>query len=124
MEITVNEQPQLFPLAFSDGWKQGAGHEIRVGDYRFCAIPKHDVINITEITSGMKFFNIPVDLTTYLITATQEETIQYFYQVGERIKELIAKQNNFDKVLDQMRKKSIELHGEMPAIENVEVGEG
>ncbi|MEN2765807.1 hypothetical protein [Ornithinibacillus xuwenensis] len=124
MEITVNEQAQLFPLAFNDGWKQMAGHEIKVGEYRFCAIPRDEYINISEVTTGMKFFDIPVDLTTYLITSTREDTIKYFYQVGERIVKIITTQLDFNKTLEQMKEKSLETCGEMPAIENVEVGEG
>jgi hypothetical protein len=123
VEIKVNEQPQLFPLAFSDGWKQMAGHEIKVGEYRFCAIPRGDYINISEVTTGMKFFNIPVDPVVDLLTESKESAIQFLYAVGERIKRIITKQVNFEKELKQSRIKAIELYGEMPAIENVQVGE-
>jgi len=118
MEITVNEQAQRFYLAL-DKWVDVVGHEIKVGKYRFCANPIGNHINVTEVTTGAKMFNIPVDLTIHLITETKEETIKFLYSVGESIKRIIDKLEDFDGMLMEMKKKAFDRLGKMPPIENV-----
>ncbi|MBT2215853.1 hypothetical protein KK120_08825 [Virgibacillus dakarensis] len=120
MNITVNEQPQRFYLA-AKKWVGVVGHEIKVGKYRFCAIPINGSINVSEITSGAKVYNIPMDLTIMLLTETKEETIKFFYTVGESIKRIIEKQEDFDAMIANMKKTAFDKLGEMPPIEDVEV---
>ncbi|MCM3413549.1 hypothetical protein [Metabacillus litoralis] len=119
MEITVNEQTQKFYLAL-DRWVDVVGHEITIGKYRFCAIPIKDHINVSEVTTGAKVYNIPVDLTIALLTQTKEDTIQFLYKVGESVKRIIEKQDDFDAVLADMKKIAFERLGDMPPIENVD----
>lgn len=121
MKITVNEQPQRFYLAL-DKWVDLVGHEIKVGKYRFCAIPLKDKINVSEVTTGSKVYNIPVDFTISMLTETKEGTIQFFYQIGESVKRLIEKQNDFDLMLSDMKKRTYERLGAMPALEDVDMG--
>ncbi|MFD2442916.1 hypothetical protein ACFSO7_02850 [Bacillus sp. CGMCC 1.16607] len=117
MEITVNEQAQRFYLAL-DKWADVVGHEIKVGKYRFCAIPLGNRINVSEVTTGSKVFNIPVDISIHIITESKEGSIRFFYQIGESIKRLIEKQVDFDGMLENMRKITFDRLGEMPPIEN------
>ncbi|MCI1592463.1 hypothetical protein [Heyndrickxia oleronia] len=123
MDIIVNELPQRFYLALGeiDEWVPAVGHEIKIGQYRFCAIPLGNRINISEVTTGTKLFNVPVDLTIHLITETKEGSIQFFYQLGESIKRVIAKQDDFDGMLADMKKTVFERLGEMPPIEVVDI---
>ncbi|MEC5422378.1 hypothetical protein QGM71_02590 [Virgibacillus sp. C22-A2] len=123
MNITVNEQAQMFQLATDKGWVPQAGHGIKVGKYQFCAIPKGDVINVSEATTGAKIMNIPVDSSIYLLTSTKEDSIKFFHQVGESIKRIIDKQDDFDGMLILMREMAFEKLGEMPPIEDVEVNQ-
>ncbi|CAM4111944.1 hypothetical protein [Mesobacillus thioparans] len=120
MDITVNEQAQQFYLAL-EKWAPVVGHEIKVGEYRFCAIPIANRINISEVTTGARLFNVPVDLTIHLITETKEDTIKFLYAVGESIKRVIDKQVNFDEMLSKMKKTSIARLGDMPPIEDVDI---
>lgn len=120
LKITVNEKPQRFYLAL-DKWVDVIGHEIKVGKYRFCAIPLNNRINVSEITTGTRLFNIPVDLTIHLITGTKEDSIQFFYKVGESIKRVINKQDDFEKMLAEMKKTVNDRLGKMPEIEDVDI---
>ncbi|PEU07176.1 hypothetical protein CN525_26765, partial [Bacillus sp. AFS014408] len=76
------EQSQRFYLAF-EKWESAVGHEIKVGQYRFCAIPLSESINISEVTSGVNAINIPMSLEIRMVTATKEETMKFFEKVGE-----------------------------------------
>lgn len=46
MEIKVNEQTQRFYPVF-DEQVPAVGHEIKVGQYRFCGIPLSNSINVS-----------------------------------------------------------------------------
>ena len=122
MEIKVNEQPQQFYLALPDKWVPAAGHEIKVGDYRFCAIPIGNHINVSEITTGAKLMNIPVNFIIDLMTETKEGTIDFCCQIGESIKRIIEKHDDFDGMLAEVKGIAIDRLGEMPKIESFEVG--
>lgn len=117
MGITVNEQVQQFYLAL-EKWTPVMGHEIKIGEYRFCAIPIGNRINISEITTGARVFNIPVDLTISLITETKEDTIKFLYYVGESIKRIIDKLDDFAGMLLEMKKTVFKRLGEMPPIKD------
>ncbi|WP_321207775.1 hypothetical protein, partial [Heyndrickxia camelliae] len=119
MDITVNEQAQQFYLAL-EKWAPVMGHEIKIGEYRFCAIPIGNRLNISEVTTGAKLFNIPVNLMIHLRTETKEDTIKFLYEVGESIKRIIDKQTDFDGMLSEMKKTVFERLGEMPPIENID----
>lgn len=122
MEVTVNEQAQRFYLAALklNKWEPVVGHEIKVGNYRFCAVPVGNYINVSEVTTGAKLFNIPVDFTIHLITETKEDSIHFFYKVGDSIKRIIEKQADFDGMLVDMKKQANDRLGEMPEIEDVD----
>ncbi|MGE6963442.1 hypothetical protein ACQKIW_26630 [Bacillus thuringiensis] len=119
MEIKVNEQTQRFYLAF-EKWEPVVGHEIKVGQYRFCAIPLSKSINISEITSGANILNIPLSIELMMVTATKEGTIQFLKKFGERLKRKIESMKDFDEQLEKMKKRSLDLLGVMPPIENVD----
>ncbi|PED84324.1 hypothetical protein CON65_02500 [Bacillus pseudomycoides] len=120
MKIKVNEQSQRFYLAF-EKWESAVGHEIKVGQYRFCAIPLSESINISEVTSGVNAINIPMSLEIRMVTATKEETMKFFEKVGERLKRIIESTKDFDDRLQKMKKTAFERLGEMPPIENVDI---
>lgn len=124
MKITVNEQPQTFWLAFPDKWVEGTGHEIKVGDYRFSAIPitgknNRIEINVSEVTSGMRVMTIPIDPIIYYSAGTKEDSLEYFHHIGKRLKKIIEKVN-MDKHLKNARKRIAETHGDMPEIKYYE----
>ncbi len=117
MEISVNGQTQTFYLAFSN-WVPAVGHEIRVGDYRFCAIPLETGINITEVTSGFNLHTIPMTPEIHQSTQSKEGSMFFFLEVGERLKRLIEKMDDFDKHVCEMVEKAVGKLGEMPPIED------
>jgi hypothetical protein len=117
MDISVNEQTQTFYLACKE-WVPTVGHEIRVGKYRFCALPLESGINISEVTSGMRVLTLPMTPDVHVITETKEGSMIYFLKVGERIKKLIEAMSDFDEHLSKMVKTSFDSLGEMPPIEN------
>ncbi|MGY0692964.1 hypothetical protein ACW2QC_09275 [Virgibacillus sp. FSP13] len=122
MNIIVNEQPQQFYLA-AKKWVMVVGHEIKVGKYRFCAIPLGKQVNVTEVTSGAKVYNIPVNFTIDLMTETKEGAIDFFYQVGKSIERIIEKQDDFDAMIADMKQTAFNLLGEMPEIKDAEVNQ-
>ncbi|WP_242321142.1 hypothetical protein [Bacillus cereus group sp. BfR-BA-01312] len=119
MEIKVNEQSQRFYLAF-DEWVPAVGHEIKVGKYRFCAIPLSDAINVSEITSGVKAISVPINLKVWMLTSTKEDTMKFLEKVGEHLKLIIEERGNFDELLEKQKKIAFERLGEMPPIEDVD----
>ncbi|WP_234028461.1 hypothetical protein [Lentibacillus sp. Marseille-P4043] len=70
MKIAVNEQPQQFYLALKK-WTPAVGHEIKVGQYRFSAIPVKNIIRVSEVTTGAKLYDIPVNFAIETLTATK-----------------------------------------------------
>ncbi|MFV1457175.1 hypothetical protein [Bacillus mycoides] len=119
MEIKVNEQTQRFYLAF-DEWVPAVGHEIKVGQYRFCAIPLSDSINVSEVTSGVKAISVPVNLKVWMLTSTKEDTMRFLEKVGEQLKLIMETRGNFDELLKKQKKIAFERLGEMPPIENAD----
>jgi len=119
MKIEVNEQTQKFYLAL-DEWLPVTGHGITVGEYKFCAIPMNDIVNVSEATSGCKVFNIPMNPEIIVATSTKENTIHFLSEVGISLKGIIEKQSNFDEHVKKMRKVAFESLGEMPQIEDVD----
>lgn len=122
MKVTVNEQPQRFQLAFSEGWQSKVGHEIKVGKYRFCAIPSDETINISEVTSGAKLVDLPIDLGVMMATATKEGAMEFFEGVGKRLIPLI-KQYDFEKEIERYKQISVEHLGAMPPTESFDFDE-
>lgn len=119
MEIKVNEQTQRFYLAF-EKWEAVVGHEIKIGEYRFCAIPLSKSINISEVTSGANIISFPLSLELWMATATKEGTMQFLKKFGERLKQKIEGIKDFDEQLEKMRKISLDRLGKMPPIEDVD----
>lgn len=119
MKITVNEQAQRFYLA-TNRWEPVVGHEIKVGKYKFCAIPLKGHINVSEVTSGCKLFNIPMNFMIMLETGNKEGTMNFLIKVGESIKRIIDKQDDFDRMLEDMKTLALDRLGKMPPVENVD----
>lgn len=119
MEIKVNEQAQRFYLAF-DEWVPAVGHEIKIGQYRFCAIPLSKSINISEVTSGVHAMSIPIDFRIWMATSTKEDTMRFLEKAGEGLKRILERQSNLDELLAKNKKIAFERLGEMPPIEDVD----
>jgi len=119
MKIEVNGQTQKFYLALNE-WLPVTGHGITVGEYKFCAIPMNDIVNVSEATSGCKVFNIAMTPQIMAATSTKEDTIHFLNKVGASLKGVIEKQSNFDEHVKKMRKVAFESLGEMPPVENVD----
>ncbi|MBG9610581.1 hypothetical protein [Bacillus toyonensis] len=119
MEIKVNEQAQRFYLAF-DEWVPAVGHEIKVGQYRFCAIPLSESINILEVTSGVHAITIPIDMRIWMATSTKEDTMRFLEKAGEGLKRILERQSNLDELLAKNIKIAFDRLGEMPPIEDVD----
>lgn len=124
MEIKVNKQAQRFYLAWEDKWVEAVGHEIKVGNYSFCAIPMPTgMINISETTTGLKFYELPMNDYVLSETETKEKTFEFLKKVGESLVRLIGKTNDFDKQIIQGRKNTEKLLGKKPETENVDIEE-
>lgn len=117
MKITVSDNTKKFYLAFEE-WRQGVGHEISVGKYRFSAVPTTGGIIISEVTSGTKLIDFPMTPYVMARTATKEDTIEYLLEVGEGVKKLLKSVPEIDKQLEKTRILAVEKLGPMPEIEN------
>lgn len=119
MSIFVDEKSKRFYLA-GEKWIPVVGHEIKVDDYRFCAIPLDSGINISEVTSGSKIYEIPMSVEVLVATNTKELAIAYLEDVGKRLKKMIENQSDFDVRVENNRDIAIQSLGEMPPIEYVD----
>ncbi|QEL88465.1 hypothetical protein [Bacillus mycoides] len=119
MEIKVNEQAQRFYLAFEE-WVPAVGHEIKIGQYRFCAIPLSKSINISEVTSGVHAMSIPIDFRIWMATSTKEDTMRFLEKAGESLKRILERQSNLEELLEKNKKIAFDRLGEMPPIEDVD----
>lgn len=120
MKITVNEQTQRFYLA-TGKWKSVVGHEIKVGKYRFCAIPLKDNVNVSEVTSGTKVFTIPMNLEIMMATESKKGSMKFFHKIGESLNRVIEGANDFNAQLEEMKKIAFDRLGKMPPIENIDM---
>lgn len=116
MKISVSDKTMKFYLAFEE-WRQGVGHEISVGDYRFSAVATAKGIIISEVTSGTKFLQFPMTPYVMARTVTKESTTEYFLEVGEGLRNLLLSAPDVDKNIEKARILSIEKLGPMPEIE-------
>ncbi|KAB2420477.1 MULTISPECIES: hypothetical protein [Bacillus cereus group] len=119
MGIKVNEKTQRFSLA-SDEWIPAVGHEIKVGQYRFCAIPLSDSINVSEVTSGVMAISVLINLNIRMLTRTKEDIMRGLEKVGEQLILIMEERGNFDELLIKQKQIAFERLGEMPSIENVD----
>lgn len=128
MEVTVNEQAKRFWMArtFLDNgehmWKPVVGHEITVGEFSFfiAALP-NNLLNVSEVTTGYKVFEIPLTFVDLIVTDTKEQTMEFYRDyVGERLKRIIQKTPNLKQQVSAVRENQQEQLGEMPPIEDVD----
>lgn len=120
MEIKVNDQLQRFYLAYGKGWIEAVGHEIKVGKYRFSAVPTEGRIIVSELTTGMKFRDFTVT-PLMLMAFDKDDTINHLMTIGETIKETINETDNFDKYIEDGKKFTEEFLGEKPKTENADM---
>lgn len=120
MEIKVNDQLQRFQLAYGKGWIEAVGHEIKVGKYRFSAVPTGGKIVVSELTTGMKFRDFTVT-PLMLMKFDKDDTINHLMTIGETIKEIINETDNFDKHIEDGKKTTEEFLGEKPKTENADI---
>jgi hypothetical protein len=119
MKITVNNKIQRFYLAGST-WMPGVGHEVKVGNYRFSAIPTSKVLLISEVTSGCKLYEIPMTFIIKAQTSTKDTTMRFLQEVGKHIEGIIEGMDTFDDRLQAMKEKAFERLGEIPDVEDVD----
>lgn len=120
MEIKVHEQPKRFQLAMN-GWVGAIGHEINVGEYSFCAIPTGDFINVSEVTTGLRMFNVQITDDIASKTETKEKANQYFYTLGDKLKTMIERSEDFKGHLELWRRYTRKRFGEQPEIYAVNI---
>ncbi|GGJ86136.1 hypothetical protein GCM10007063_05790 [Lentibacillus kapialis] len=120
MEIKVNDQQQRFYLA-GDRWIPAIGHEIQVGKYYFCAIPKEDSVNVSDIISGVKLFDIKMTPAIMAQTTTKKDTMEFLKKMGEVTANWVSSTENFDRKIAEMRKSVVDKLGERPSTEDVDV---
>lgn len=120
MEIKVSDEIYNFHLAL-DEWTPVAGHEIKVGDFKFSATPVDGNIIILEVTSGVIIKKMPLDMMVLLLTSTKENTIIYLRDVvGETLRNGLENDEKASQKIEDMRMKSIERLGDMPPIYEVD----
>ncbi|HDR3524068.1 TPA: hypothetical protein QCN93_004781 [Bacillus pacificus] len=120
MKIEVSKKTKCFYLAF-DKWVAAVGHEIKIGKYRFCAVPASKGVNISEVTSGAKVLYVPMSVELYLLGSTKKGFVKALEKYAEVIKEKIEKEHNFDELITSMQQKSVSKLGEMPPIESIDI---
>lgn len=128
MNIIVNEQPKRFWMAkkFLNEdkyeWEAVVGHEIKVNGHSFfIACLPGNILNVSEVTTGCQVFEMELTPLILMFTETKEETMDYYRDViGERLKGILEKVNNFKERLLLEQEKQKALLGEMPKIEDVD----
>lgn len=121
MKIKVEKQTKQFFLAKSSVWQKAVGHQINVGEYKFCAIPLSECINISEVTSGAKILELPMTPEIYEATQTKEDAIFLFSKVGKSLERIINSSKNFQKQIDEIKEQAESKLGKRPPVENYDI---
>jgi hypothetical protein len=120
LKVEVNEQPKKFHVALKDKWHPVFGHELKLGQYSFSIVATPKNIILSEATSGVKIFSIPMNIAIYTLTTTKEDTMSFYYEIGNKLKQIIENDSNFDSRLEELKKQSSDNLGEMPPIEDID----
>lgn len=112
MRVTVNEQEQLFYLATEDGWEGRIGHEMRIGDYKFCIIPFDDHINVSEVSSGFNVLSVPYS-DIDLMALDETSIINLVWEITQTI-QMIIDRSDFDSIISRAKTDGINKLGEKP----------
>ncbi|HLR91695.1 MAG TPA: hypothetical protein VK048_01380, partial [Atopostipes sp.] len=104
--------------ATEEKWISGAGHEIRVGKYRFSAVPVSTGIIVSELNTGHRVHKFT--LTPDVVMYDKAELMDHFMELGKDIKKIIDSVDSvdFEKMLQDAQKRNEKL-GPMPGIEDV-----
>ena len=122
MNIIIDDQPKRFYLAFNSRWIPAVGHEIRIGKYRFCVIIIKKTVNISEITSGTKVLEIPLNFAIFLRTETKEDALQFYKEVSERLLKLVIQNSAvLDERIKTIRQEAVSRLGEIPIVEIINI---
>lgn len=90
VEIYVDDQFKKFWLAYQGEWRPFYGHEIKVGKYRFVVGGKDGGLLISELTTGAKVKQIPMNPLLLLSTTTREDTLEFYQKnVGMMLSKLV-----------------------------------
>lgn len=113
MNIQVSEDKNEFFLAYEE-WLPVEGHEIKVGNHRFCAAILEGEINVSEVLSGMKLFGVPLSKRTIESLETSEGTVRLFQDIGSIIQSTMEGLPNFDSVIAAASAKAEKRLGKRP----------
>lgn len=120
MKVTVNEQAKKFYLA-AEEWVPFVGHEIKIDDYSFSAIPFDKIIRVSDVVSGAKFIDIPINLDVDVATSTKESTMQFLHDIGEKVLvKIINETPNFDERMKSVKERAYKELGVRPPIEDID----
>jgi len=90
METYVDGQFKKFWLAYKNEWRPFYGHEIKVGEHRFVVGGKDGGMLISELTTGAKVKQIPMNPLLLLSTVTREDTLEFYRKnIGPMLSKLV-----------------------------------
>lgn len=119
VQVVVNNDVELFPIATSKGWNKSVGHRVTIKGLEFAVIPKEKGFGITDISSGLGFFNIKHDKYTASRTVTKEDSVKFFgTEVAGMILDQLDKVGN-QKYIEAMASKKrefIDMWGPQPEV--------
>lgn len=119
MKITVDPQAMTFHLNFKSHWQQAVGHEITVGEYRFCVTPIDNVLKVSEITTGA----LVMDLPRPEKPLSKTESLKAFEAIGKLLLEEMKRSKHLSTAFENLKQESFRLLGETPAPEVFELVE-
>lgn len=126
-DIKVNMQEVAVWLSMSNGWQKQAGFIITINDIDFSFVPfrfKNNsmMILVSELTSGAKVVEFPLDPLDFAMAATKEGTLSVFLDYAKKLKvglDSIGKEAIFTAVAN-VKNKYEEIHGLMPDVEKLD----
>lgn len=121
MEIQVNPQTKKFWLAFPDGWKEGHGHEIKIGECKFSLCPTKSGILVSEVTTGAFIHQFERNAFFDFMGADKEGALDYYETfIAPNLVNLVEDNPNIGEILAKERNNIKNRLGDMPPIEDID----
>lgn len=116
MEIFVNENLQKFNIVLSKkGWEEVEGHEVKIGDFTFCAIEIPNPIlggtltNVTEVTSGTRL--------TVIHNPQSVDKLEFYKTiVAKEIVRIVKNNPNLNEKIAEMKERTFRKYGANPML--------
>lgn len=120
--IKVYQEILKVQLAYSDGWKEAAGHKVVVQEIEFSFVitgENNPVIKVSSLEGGVLLTTIPYNPLLLFFGLDKNGTLQMIEEKAEIVSKIIDKngKNTILKMIKEYKEKYESEFGKMPPIE-------